>query len=1034
MFKSKRLKNVSNPFKSDRPKAAEASSGGSSSSVTKSPKKFSLKVPDISNGGAYAKLLSVREVNRYGMNGKVVTAAFDFTQSLLALATDAGEIHVYGQQQVEVVFTLDSRTLIKHLRFVKGIYLVAIDAKDVVMIFSLYSKKMLTSIFSPGKISFIESDPSLDWLLLGLQSGLILIYDIDRNQISNFRIENLQKSRFFPKDLTSPIVSIQWNPRDIGTLLISYEMVTVTYSLVEAEIKQHFIYELPPGAPGGDFTIHPEKARRPRVKQSLYHPNSLHILTIHDDNSLVFWDANSGQLLQARTLFETDIHIPQPGLEKPLTTDAPKITKVAWICQSNPEYTSLLASTESAHAGQSLTMIDLGGTPLYSITSYENMSRYYANTHEQRMFPLNNKAPIKDFFPLPRKSPYFAGCHDPAVILVLLADGEIETLLYPSGFYTYKAALFPQSIAWVRPSATKSVATAVPKKLWLGMMSSAKNNEYILKGGVPVKKNIRTNDIRSALATGHTNGSVRIWDASHGELSDSSVFEMNISHVLNRSTNLAVDNISFAPETLELTVSIEAGDVVLFKFEVNQFYNPGQKKSDRELDMNFRRFSLNDSKELLVDVRDRSPENIRQGFMPSTAIHANKGKTSAVKNSNIGFVGVAYQDGTLLVLDRRGPAVIYQGNIKDIPKIRSSCVTMIEFVIMEYSDDGYSSILLLCGSDAGELITFKILPDAGGRFGVRFMDSRQTNDQGPILHIDSFSKLTGRGCSAIVPQMQDLSNGVAIPGYVVVSGAKDIRVVKLGKSTESHKSFKYPLATSALCFIPHVNEKGEVKLATVLVALFMDGEIKVLSVPDMKDVASMRVPVPFQARLAKESSILRNGDILIRTNQYQASLLSIVNEQATGLNNNFDEKVEKATDSLYNPGLKIAYRPQVNSLQWARGTIYCTNEQLDTLLGGARRPQSKYEESIIAKGTISLKPDEKSKDASTLGEMQYKRPVRNGSRTSRYGVFKSVSRVMETHLDAIEDSFNDYATAMSESVNDVVEQTTKDVAKGALGF
>lgn len=1028
MFKSKRL-NVSNPFKSDRSKSAEPSSNASKGSAAKQPKKFSIK--DINYGNSYSKLFAVREVNRYGLSGKIVTAAFDFTQSLLAVATETGEIHVYGQQQVEVVFTLDSKTLIKHMTFIKGIYLVVIDARDVIMIFSLYSKKLLTSVFSPGKVACVESDPSLDWLLIGLQSGITLIYDVDRNQMSNVKIENLQKTRYFPKSRVSPVVSLQWNPRDIGTVLISYELVTVVYSLVEGAIKRDFIYELEPGAPGGEFSMNVDKARRPLVKQSLYHPNSLHIMTVHDDNSMVFWDANSGQLIQARTLFETDVHVPQPAIQKPSILDAPRITKVAWLCQSNAEYTSLLVSTDSRQAGQSMAMINFGGTPKYSITSYENMSKYYANTREQKIFPLTRGSPILDFFPLPRKSPYFSGCHDPGVVLILLGDGEIETLLYPSGFFTYKASLFPQSIAWVRPAATISVAATVPKQLWLGMMSAAKADDFILKGGSPVKKSLRANDVRSALATGHINGSVRIWDASHGELSSSAVFEMNLSHVLNRSTGLEVDHISFAAETLELAVSIEAGEVVLFKFEVNQFYNAGQDKSDRELQMNFRRFSLNDSKELLVDVRDRSPDNVRQGFMPITAVHAQKGVVTAVKNSNVGFVGIGYQEGTLIVIDRRGPAAIFSKNISELCKTSGSWITSMEFVIMEYGEDGYSSILLLCGTNMGELMTFKILPEAGGRFGAHFVETKRTNSEGPILNIDSYSKATGRSCQATIQQMQDLKNGVVVSGIVVVSGSNDVRSLKVGKSTESRKSFKFPLAASSISSISYVENESEVKLATVLVNLLASGDIIVLSIPDFKEISSMKVPVAFRSKFLNDSSILRNGDLVVRTNQSQASLLSIVNEQATGLNKHYDSRSESATDQLYNPRLKIAYRPQVNSLQWARGTMYCTIDQLDKLLGGEFRPQSKFEESIIAKGTLATKPDEK---ATADDGLDYKRPTRSGTRSSHYGVFKSVSRAVENRFDAIEDSFNDYATAMGESVNDVVEQTTKDMAKGAFGL
>lgn len=96
----------------------------------------------------------------------------------------------------------------------------------------------------------METDPTLDWVVIGLESGGIMIYDVDRDQMSDIRIENLQKGKFFPREKLSRVVSIQWNPRDIGTLLISYELVTVIYSFLEDDVKQSFIYELEEYAPG----------------------------------------------------------------------------------------------------------------------------------------------------------------------------------------------------------------------------------------------------------------------------------------------------------------------------------------------------------------------------------------------------------------------------------------------------------------------------------------------------------------------------------------------------------------------------------------------------------------------------------------------------------------------------------------------------------------------------------------------------------------------------------------------------------------
>lgn len=172
MFKkSRHLKNVSNAIKSAR-------------------------VHDVSNG-INSKFFDTKKICTYGINGRITVTTFDYTQSLLAVATTAGEIHVYGQKQIEVVFTLKNRPQIKHMRFIKGIYLIAVDEKSNIIVLSVHSKQILTTVFCPNSITCIETDPSLDWMLIGLESGSILIYDVDRNQMSKLKIENFQKSVFF---------------------------------------------------------------------------------------------------------------------------------------------------------------------------------------------------------------------------------------------------------------------------------------------------------------------------------------------------------------------------------------------------------------------------------------------------------------------------------------------------------------------------------------------------------------------------------------------------------------------------------------------------------------------------------------------------------------------------------------------------------------------------------------------------------------------------------------------------------------------
>lgn len=115
MFKSDRFKKVSQAFKSPK------SSGDGNKSAKNSPSigsnaegKFkavssSIKKASPITQSPDAKLFDYHMVKYSGIKGKIIAYTFDFTQSLMAVATNLNEIHVFGQGQVEVVFTLNTK-------------------------------------------------------------------------------------------------------------------------------------------------------------------------------------------------------------------------------------------------------------------------------------------------------------------------------------------------------------------------------------------------------------------------------------------------------------------------------------------------------------------------------------------------------------------------------------------------------------------------------------------------------------------------------------------------------------------------------------------------------------------------------------------------------------------------------------------------------------------------------------------------------------------------------------------------------------
>lgn len=1012
------------------------SKGDGKTSSTSNSNIFSTHSSDGQN-----QFFNLSFIDAFGFNGKPLCSAFNFSQSLLAIATDLSSIYIFGKDMVKVQFDLPSRQPITHLKFIKGIYLVIIDRTNVTNIYSLYQQTLIASINTPTKITAIETDPSVDWILLGLEDGTVNIYDVDRDFVSNVKIPNLQRQVYLPQVGISPVISLHWNPRDLGTILISYEYVTLIFSLNDKTIKQTFIYTLEPGAPGGELSPNINIERTPRIIQSLYHPNSLNILTIHEDNSMVFWDANTGELIQARTIFDLDIHIPSVDpmmFQRPLPV--PQISHISWMCKEDPEYTSLFIylkhnkqnSTNNGknNSGQSLCILDLGGTPFYSVTSYEDMSEYYSNQKKQKILPIDSNSDIIDILPLPRKSPYFNTCHDPGLVMLIFENGEIETLLYPTGLFIQKASLFPYSLNWVRPFVTCVSTASVQEKFWISLSSNLTMEalgESILQGGNPGHKLLRYNKYKSIIVTGHANGSVRIFDSSN-ESRESITFEIDCQEILNLTESMSINKVSLATEAFEAAVALQTGDVALFKFQKNQFYGMNIDPSD----LNHRRFSLQNSRNILIDISDRAPSNVSQGFMPLLVIHANEGKISALKCSNVGFLCVSYTSGTIIILDMRDNTIILKDNIKRFATEESQYITCINFAMMEYGNDGYSSILMLCGTHAGSLLIFKLLPTNTAHHKAVFLEEVRTNDSGPISNIETVSPETGMNCVATMGKMLQLSQGVIFKGRIAVTGIRDIRSITPGIGYENHISFKTPIASSGVSIFPYLINKNGINsklLMAVIVILFADSSIKIINAQKFKELAKFNLQSGIPSSLISTSSILTNGDILLRTGTNEVRVISTINELATGIMTG-PQKLQN--DMLYNQDARIPYRPQVNGLQWARGTAYITTEELDELLGGMRRPPPKYQESTIASKTIS-----KSKPHSE--EQRYKpSDFRDDSRMYHSGrhvpVFiGQISRAFETSWDGIESSVNDYASAVGQSMNDAVEDTTKDMMKSFVG-
>ncbi|CCK68655.1 Rab GTPase-binding protein SRO7 KNAG_0B02130 [Huiozyma naganishii CBS 8797] len=984
-----------------------------------------------------AGLLKVVAVNQYGLRGKVIKLAYDSVQGLMAAATDAGEIHIFGQQQIDVKLNTDREAQAREMVFVNGRYLTLVDTKDRIITISLESKTFLKSSLLPASVSCIATDPMLTWILLGLEDGTVIPYDVAECTLSNYIVKNWQVIKFFKESKSSKVISLQWNPRDLNTILISYSHVSMTYSLTERKIKQHFIYNIPPFAPGGDYSTNVKIKRTPKVIQSLFHPNSLFILTIHSDNSLVFWDANTGTLIEARTLFDDGINIPVPGLQsKDVIPSLPHIKKATWLCERDSEYTALLIAngpSDTDSNSQSLTLMDFGKTPLYSLNSYESVSNYFINAKRQKLFPILNSSPVKDILPMATSSPFFNGAHDPKVISVLLENGEIETLFYPIGVFASTTSLFPQGLDWVRPISTLVYGVSISEESWLNMTAVAPPSTCVLTGGIPSKKVVPVRKKSSSLLfTGHSNGSVRIWNTMIGVGDNNTVFEVNAADVLNAAHSKSVEMISFSPENLSMAVAIKTGDVVVYKFGDNEYYSVDDGFQDEKLATKFRRFSLNDFTASVVDVSDRAPLQLKFGFMPQIAIKSQKRNVTALCISNIEFLAISYDDSSLIVIDQRNSEVIFDKRLKELNDLKTSnYVTSLNFSIMVCGEDNYSSILLLCGTNTGSIAVFKVLPHKDS-FRQDYVKAIQNIVPGGVKKICTLNEITSDSCDATMWVMSKLVQGPMINGYIIALGAKDLCLFRVGKTKKTVKSFDVPIRDAGVCSTRTNN--GSTKIS-VFVLLLTDGSLKILSLPDMKLINTLQHPSSLDG--IRDSSILNTGEILVRNGRYHASLLSIFAEDQI-------TKVPSNSDIIFSADASLPNRPQVNSLQWMRGTGYITEKQISDLFAVKLRQFNSGQSPVLlpAVGVFGggesntnrgLNRADSTKRYSLTNDILKKSSPSTPKRYSlTNNLFRKASRRMERHWDSVEDKIDDYTTDLGEGLNDMVQDTGKGVVRSSF--
>lgn len=705
---------------------------------------------------------------------------YDPVQSLLAVGTNespfgSGQIYVFGQARVQVVLKLPRRASIRFLQFCAD-RLVSVDSKNEVIVWSLPQSKKIASYSPPGAVASLVTDPGLDWAFIGLSSGEVIAYDLDRERLAPLRLPNFWRERN-PRARMLSVVCMQLHPKDIGQLLIGYTEGAVIYSFKQNRPLQYFHYEIPPGAPGGNSDPTADgKARYPRLTQALWHPSGTFIATAYDDSSLVFWDIKEARILMARTLLDTNVNKPGGSFAKPGSLSLnEKYTRIAWCAKENPDDTGILIAGGQSMSmpSKGLTFLELGPTPIYATSSWQVLSGHFQGKR-QHLLPTPPGAEVVDFCLIPRTSPHFAGAQDPIAVIAVLSSGELITLTFPSGHPISPTNQLHPSLAFVHPFVTSIAVSAVDRERWIGMSEIRQQGPPIMRGGAEAKHTLRRYEARNIVQMAHGDGTVRIFDAGHAdELENSTTLQVDIARALGRYEDVDISLMSMAGATGELAVGTRAGEVVIYRWGGNRFYG-------REA-----QYPTEIKRGEITDISERTEPALKQGLQPFSLYDMGQGPISALMVSDVGFIGIGSVNGHFSIIDLRGPAVIFSISMAEfgkqiqrrgslIKKVSSSGQTpansewpvVVEFGVMTAEGDDYSSILCFVGTSLGRVITLKILPQGNGGFTAKLAGSTMLNDR--VVAICPISSSSGKPALATGAAVAGLREGQQVHGTLVV--------------------------------------------------------------------------------------------------------------------------------------------------------------------------------------------------------------------------------------------------------------------------
>ncbi|KAE9409115.1 hypothetical protein BT96DRAFT_953546 [Gymnopus androsaceus JB14] len=935
-------------------------------------------------------------LRRFEYPSKVTALSYEPIAGLLAVGSP-GNIELLGKPGVECKLTLPDPHEVKILHISASTFkLLCLDDHDRIHIWDLstYGQPKLLTSTRFDQANSVTISPSHSHAFIALQTGEVRTYDIECLRKSAYSMPSMWKlyqdkmALSGMPEIETPTSGIALDtvvhPRDLNLLFVTERSTVRTYELV-----------FPPGAPGGtgygsdDILTH----RRPEATCMAIHPAGHFFAVGYADGSLAFWAVeDEDQPLLVRTLDDIDIHtVDAEQLEAHLAQASKSelgrepIFKLSWCSFPN--------SSDSRGGETALVILgglgprDSPGITVHWLPAFNPTDPPVTQPSTLALHPFirssmrSSVEPLDSYFYEASGTIvlHFAGSYDPTSIIIVrettAGTRVVEAYQFPPPSLVHVHP-DPETASGEEQDTLDNLATTLqdlqmsnePHRLKLPSYLSNSSRGLLAGSILTVTKDayatlIQTQDdhvlpLKAGFAwldrventskyhpprisiTWYADLSVQLWDVSAQLLqkfkpdpldcdfpSPLPNLIIDTNTVLTAASNPYIQFVEMASESLECAIVFSTGMVVIYRL-----IPPSANPTPRE--------ELPDAE--LLSLKHLSPP-MDSRFSPYFALLPDKGQVSACSLADVGFLAVAYVDGSLYVVDMRGPNIILRhGKSKSRHSMvigmgsETDVATCLRWTICPTETDKRLALRLIVGrsSGASQVFTFGRSADSSW---VPFGEVVKFDSPVQPMAMFVLNSKNGSPCGAYRSRLaasMDASRATPTDQVLlVIAGSKgarcnvDITGDRLGKVEWNNKMGK-------VSSVQIVQKLG----SCALVAFTENHEVCTYSLPNLEYMHTLALPSPSYLPITVDQT----GDFFVWARDAKTGL---IRQAAYGTLFNF-RRIESppAVDFLSSKPV-VPSQPQPVSVgpasilgSWFKFGQSMTGAQVDTLLGGPDRP------------------------------------------------------------------------------------------------